>query len=87
MPMAPSVPAGWSISAQGIPIDPTGVLHPELVAQMTPGGAVAMPAGSLPIASMAVVGGVGYFLGKPRGQAGLWAGVGAALGYLFKPIG
>ena len=88
MPMAPSIPAGWSISPEGIPIDPAGVIHPELTAQMTPGGVVAVGAGSdLPLASMAVVGGVGYFLGKPRGEARKWAIVGAALGWYFKPIG
>jgi hypothetical protein len=85
MAMAPSVPAGWSISAQGVPIDPAGVAHLEMVGQMTP-GAAGLPS-DLPLASMAVVGAVGYFLGKPRGQANLWAAVGAGLGYYFKPIG
>jgi hypothetical protein len=82
--MAPDVPAGWSISAQGVPIDPNGALHPEMVA----GAAGASGSASdLPVSSMAVVGLAGYFLGKPRGQAGLWAAVGAGLGYYFRPIG
>jgi hypothetical protein len=81
LPMAPDVPPGWSISAQGIPIDPGGALHPEMVKTG------AATSSDLPLASMAVVGAAGYFLGKPRGQAKLWGGIGAALGFVFKPIG
>ena len=80
LPMAPDVPPGWSISPQGIPIDPGGVLHPEMV------NGAAAASSDLPIASMAAIGVAGWFLGKPRGQAKLWAGVGAALGYVFHPL-
>ena len=41
----------------------------------------------LPVKSMAVVGLAGYFLGKKRGEAGLWGAIGAGLGWYFRPIG
>lgn len=79
-PFVPSVPAGWSIGSDGTPIDPGGVAHPEMRGQA---GAAAS---DLPVKSMAVVGAVGYWLGKERGQAGLWAAVGAGLGWYFRPL-
>ena len=45
------------------------------------------PASDLPLASMAVVGLAGYFLGKKRGEGKLWGAVGAGLGWYFRPIG
>ena len=79
-PFIPTPPAGWSIGPDGSWIDPQGGTH-------APGTGATPAASDLPLASMAVVGAVGYYLGKPRGEANLWAGVGAALGYFFKPIG
>lgn len=81
IPVAPNVPPGWSISAQGIPIDPGGTLHPEMV-----GGAPGSADSSLPLASIAAGAAAGWFLGKPKGKGKLWAGLGAAAGYLFHPL-
>lgn len=81
LPFVPRVPSGWSIGPDGtpIPVTPGAVTAPGT---MGTGGT-----SDLPLASMVVVGAAGYFLGKPRGQAGLWTAVGAALGAYFKPIG
>jgi hypothetical protein len=82
LPMAPSVPPGWSISPQGIPIDPGGALHPEMLP-----GASSAAASDFPLASTAVGAVAGYFLGKGKGKEQLYAGLGAAAGYLLKPLG
>ena len=82
LPFAPSVPPGWSISPEGIPVDPTGVLHPEMV-----NGAGAAAASAFPLASTAVGAVAGYFLGKGKGKEQLYAGLGAVVGYFVKPLG
>jgi hypothetical protein len=80
--MAPDVPPGWSISAEGIPIDPNGVLHPEMIS-----GAAVSNSSAFPLASTAVGAVAGYFLGKGKGKEQLYAGLGAAAGYFLKPLG
>jgi hypothetical protein len=52
--------------------------HPEL----SGGGA-----SDLPVTSMAALGIAGYLLGKDKGNAGLWAVIGAGVGYYFRPLG
>ena len=84
LPMAPDVPPGWSISPDGIPMDPTGMLHPEMV---NGAGGVSNGASAFPLASTAVGAVAGYFLGKGKGKEQLYAGLGAAVGYFMKPLG
>jgi len=80
IPIAPSVPPGWSISPEGIPIDPGGILHPDL--------ATGSPsASSFPLTSTAVGAGAGYFLGKDKGKGKLWAAIGGAVGFFWHPLG
>ena len=79
LPMAPDVPPGWSISPQGIPIDPGGVLHPEMV-----NGAAA--ASEFPLASVAVGAAAGWSMGKDKGKGQMWGMLGAAAGYFLKPL-
>ena len=81
IPIAPSVPPGWSIGPDGTPIDPTGVPHPEAA------GGVAATSVPFPLTSTAVGAGAGYFLGKDKGKGKLWAALGAAAGFLLRPLG
>lgn len=57
------------------------------VPTVAPGGIAPSGIDQLPVKSMAVVGAVGYFLGKKRGEGGKWAAIGAGLGWYFRPIG
>lgn len=81
LPVAPNVPPGWSISVEGVPIDPTGMLHPEMLA-----GAGAAGSSAFPLASVAAGAVGGWFLGKDKGKGQLWGALGAAAGFFLKPL-
>ncbi len=87
LPVAPSVPPGWSISPEGVPIDPTGMLHPEMVGAGTGPAPGAVNSSEFPLASTAVGAVAGYFLGKGKGKEQLYAGLGGLVGYFMKPLG
>jgi len=88
IPVAPNVPPGWSIGPDGAPIDPSGTrLPPGTTFDPQTGQPIfGAESSSLPVASIGVMAIAGYLLGKPRGEEKLWAGVGAVLGYLFRPV-
>lgn len=66
LPIAPGVPAGWSLDPNGVPIDQAGIAHPEMVA-----GSSSLFPPDFPTTSVAVGAGAGYFLGKDKNKGGL----------------
>lgn len=88
VPLVPSVPQGWSVGPDGSPVSPAGTPFPPGTTFDASGAPILGAAtGDLPLTSIAVLGGVGYFAGKSRDQAVEWGLAGAVAGLLFRPLG
>lgn len=83
VPAIPStLPAGWSIGPNGEPIAPGGG-----VPQAGASPVAYVTGATLPLVSMAAGALLGRLVGKKRGEANLGTAIGAAVGYVWHPLG
>jgi len=90
VPIAPAIPAGWSLSPDGVPLTPEGIACPAgatwpegVVPPAGWAGEIGVPTGGLPVLSIGAGALLGYFAG---GKHMSWTALGAVIGWYLHPL-